>query len=85
MRAYDTVLFDLDGTLLNTLDDLKDSVNFILERHGCPTWEERELRSFLGNGLRRLMELSVPGGMGPLLQFPLQTPPDGAGFHHYAG
>ena len=63
MRAYDTVLFDLDGTLLNTLDDLKDSVNFILERHGCPTWEERELRSFLGNGLRRLMELSVPGGM----------------------
>ncbi|MBU5627840.1 HAD-IIIA family hydrolase [Oscillibacter sp. MSJ-2] len=62
MSAYDTVLFDLDGTLLNTLDDLRDSVNFILERYGCPTWEGAEIRPFLGNGIRRLMELAVPGG-----------------------
>lgn len=62
MRKYRTVLFDLDGTLLNTIEDLCDSVNHILQCYQCPVWTTEQLRPFLGNGIRRLMELSVPGG-----------------------
>ena len=54
------ILFDLDGTLLNTMDDLADSVNHTLRHFGYPerTWEE--VRLFIGNGARRLMEQAVP-------------------------
>lgn len=57
---YKAVLFDLDGTLLDTLDDLTDSVNFAMDSMG---WQRRgrdEVRLFLGNGIRRLMELCSP-------------------------
>ncbi len=59
---YDTVIFDLDGTLLNTLDDLKNSVNFALEKYGFPKRSIDEIRSFVGNGVERLVMLSVPVG-----------------------
>lgn len=59
-RKYDTIVFDLDGTLLDTLKDLTNCVNYALRQGGFPEREEREIRSFLGNGIRRLMELSVP-------------------------
>ena len=62
MRKYDTVLFDLDGTLLNTLDDLADSVNHILTANGCPLRSREEVRSFLGTGSRRLMAQALPQG-----------------------
>ena len=62
MRIYDTVIFDLDGTLLNTLDDLTDSVNSALKRHGFPGRTIDEVRRFVGNGVERLMALSVPEG-----------------------
>ena len=55
-----TIVFDLDGTLLNTLEDLKDSVNFALERQGFPLRDLSEIRSFVGNGIRLLMERAVP-------------------------
>jgi phosphoglycolate phosphatase len=55
-----TIVFDLDGTLLNTLEDLKDSVNFALERQGFPLRNLSEIRSFVGNGIRLLMERAVP-------------------------
>ncbi|MBR2455392.1 MAG: HAD family hydrolase [Clostridia bacterium] len=55
-----TIVFDLDGTLLNTLEDLKDSVNFALERQGYPLRDLGEIRSFVGNGIRLLMERAVP-------------------------
>ena len=55
------ILFDLDGTLLNTLEDLTDSVNHILKQYGCPTRPQREIRSFLGNGARNLIEQALPG------------------------
>lgn len=45
------VIFDLDGTLLNTLTDLSASVNYTLERFGFPLRSEREVRSYLGNGI----------------------------------
>ncbi len=56
------VLFDLDGTLLNTLEDLTDSVNATLRHFGCPERTIEEVRSFVGNGARRLIRLSLPGG-----------------------
>lgn len=56
----DTIIFDLDGTLLNTLEDLMDSVNFALERQGYPLRNIDEIRSFVGNGIRILMERAVP-------------------------
>lgn len=59
MNKVDTVVFDLDGTLLDTLDDLAGSVNYALEKHGLPLRTEQEVRSFLGNGIRFLMEKAV--------------------------
>ena len=56
--AYQTILFDLDGTLLDTLEDLADAVNHILERHRCPQRTLDEVRLFVGNGL--LMRRSLP-------------------------
>lgn len=56
------ILFDLDGTLLDTLEDLKDSVNHTLRQHGCPGRSLEEVRQFVGNGARRLIRLSLPGG-----------------------
>ncbi len=57
---YDTVIFDLDGTLMDTLDDLTDSVNVILEKYGYPKRRREEVRKFLGNGLLRTLRLSLP-------------------------
>lgn len=61
---YTTILFDLDGTLLDTLDDLTDAVNRTLSRCGLPQRDRREVRSFLGNGARYLMEHAAPGVAG---------------------
>lgn len=60
--GYDTVIFDLDGTLLDTLDDLMDSCNYALSTIGAPPRTRAEIRCFVGNGIRNLMKLAVPGG-----------------------
>lgn len=59
---YKAAIFDLDGTLLDTLDDLWDAVNHTMERYGFPRRTRNEVRSFVGNGVERLIELSVPDG-----------------------
>lgn len=59
---YDTYIFDLDGTLLDTLGDLAASVNFALRTHGMPEHSIDDVRRFVGNGVRRLMERAVPDG-----------------------
>lgn len=56
------ILFDLDGTLLNTLDDLMDAVNHTMEVFGYPWHSREEVRRFVGNGAGRLLQLSVPQG-----------------------
>jgi phosphoglycolate phosphatase len=61
-KQYDTVIFDMDGTLLDTLEDLTDSVNAALTAFGRPVRTIEEVRRFVGNGVLRLMELSVPEG-----------------------
>ncbi|HKM00282.1 MAG TPA: HAD family hydrolase [Mobilitalea sp.] len=57
---YNTIIFDLDGTLLNTLDDLRDSLNDILTQKGYSTRSYEEVKRFVGNGVRNLVRLSVP-------------------------
>jgi phosphoglycolate phosphatase len=59
---YNVFIFDLDGTLLNTLQDLADSVNYALRQYGMPTHSIDDIRRFVGNGVRLLMERAVPDG-----------------------
>jgi phosphoglycolate phosphatase len=59
---YTTVIFDLDGTLLNTLSDLHASTNHALAAHDLPPRSLDEVRSFVGNGIRNLIRLAVPAG-----------------------
>ena len=59
---YKTFIFDLDGTLLDTLQDLADSVNYALRQHGMPEHSIDDIRRFVGNGVRLLMERAVPDG-----------------------
>lgn len=56
------VIFDLDGTLLNTLDDLADSTNYALSKFGYPTRTIDEVRQFVGNGVAKLIERAIPDG-----------------------
>ena len=56
------VIFDLDGTLLDTLQDLADSVNYALRQFGMPEHSLDDIRRFVGNGVRLLMERAVPDG-----------------------
>lgn len=60
--CYDTYIFDLDGTLLNTLGDLAESVNYALRLHGMPEHSLEDVRHFVGNGVRLLMIRAVPNG-----------------------
>ena len=62
MNHYRAVIFDLDGTLLNTLDDLADSVNHTLSAYGYPTHSKEDVCRFVGNGVRLLLTRSLPGG-----------------------
>ena len=57
---HKAVIFDLDGTILDTLEDLKNSVNFALSKNGLPVRTIDEIRTFVGNGIRLLMERAVP-------------------------
>ena len=62
MKKYQAVIFDLDGTLLNTLEDLADSTNYALRQMNYPERTIDEVRRFVGNGVEKLMERAVPTG-----------------------
>ena len=55
------IIFDLDGTLLDTLEDLKDAVNYTMRHYGCPERSLEEVKNFIGTGARNLIRLSLPG------------------------
>lgn len=59
---YQLAVFDLDGTILNTLEDLCDGVNYALEQGGFPLRTLEEIRNFVGNGVRKLIERALPPG-----------------------
>lgn len=66
---YKTYIFDLDGTLLNTLGDLTASCNYALRTNGLPERTVNEVRQFVGNGVKKLMERAVPHGLeNPLFE-----------------
>ncbi|MBQ8293701.1 MAG: HAD-IIIA family hydrolase [Bacilli bacterium] len=59
-KSYKLVIFDLDGTILNTLDDLADSLNAVFKMIGYQKRTVDEVRSFVGNGVMKLIERAVP-------------------------
>lgn len=59
------VIFDMDGTILDTLEDLKESLNAALAANGFPGRTTEETRRFVGNGIAKLMERAVPAGTSP--------------------
>ena len=54
------IIFDLDGTLLNTIDDIADSVNAVLKKHGLPTHTVEEYKTFVGSGAKVLITARDP-------------------------
>lgn len=61
-KSYDTYIFDLDGTLLETLEDLTAAVNYAMRTHGMPEHSLADVRRFVGNGVKMLMVRAVPSG-----------------------
>ena len=61
---FETYVFDLDGTLLSTLEDLAASCNYALRTNGMPERSLEEVRLFVGNGVKKLMERAIPQGTG---------------------
>ena len=57
---YKLVIFDMDGTILNTIDDLADSCNVILEKYGFPLHTVEEIKYMVGNGIPKLIERALP-------------------------
>lgn len=62
MERFEAVVFDLDGTLLNTLEDLTDSVNVALRAYHCQEKSIEQVRTYVGNGIRKLIERCLEGG-----------------------
>ena len=60
---YNAIIFDLDGTLLNSLEDIRDSVNEILDRYHYPQRSLEQIRSFVGNGAINLIRRALPEGI----------------------
>lgn len=60
---YDTVIFDMDGTLLDTLDDLSAAVNHTLREYNYPQHSKDKIKTFIGNGINRLMKNAVPNNI----------------------
>ena len=60
---YSTYIFDLDGTLLDSLQDLAVSCNYALKKHQMHERTIEEVRHFVGNGVKKLMERAIPGGL----------------------
>lgn len=59
---YNAYVFDMDGTILNTIDDLLDTTNYAMERMGYPLHTLEEVKWFVGNGINKLIERAVPEG-----------------------
>jgi len=61
-KMKNIIIFDMDGTLLNTLEDLADSTNYALCQFGYPAHSIDDIRNFVGNGVKLLIERAIPDG-----------------------
>ena len=59
---YSAIIFDLDGTLLNTIDDLRNCANHALSTHGFPTKTVEQMKAYVGRGIRYMMSCTLPDG-----------------------
>ncbi len=59
---YKAAIFDLDGTLINSLDDLANTANLVLQKYGFSTYETAAYKKMVGNGIHKLMERALPQG-----------------------
>lgn len=60
---YNTLIFDLDGTLLNTIEDLTDSLNYALEQNNLPTYTVDNVKFFVGSGIKIMIERALKNNM----------------------
>lgn len=65
---YRLIIFDMDGTILNTIDDLADCTNYALRKLGLPERTLGEVRNFVGNGIAKLIDRSVPAGTDAVIR-----------------
>lgn len=65
IMKYKIAIFDMDGTILNTIEDIADAMNYCLKLYGMPERSLSEIKSFVGNGIRKLVERAVPNGTDP--------------------
>ena len=68
MNRKKLVVFDMDGTILDTLDDLKESLNVTFRKFGFPERTREEVQGFVGNGIPKLIERAVPAGVQASVQ-----------------
>ena len=74
MKEYKNYIFDLDGTLLSSLEDLAASTNYALSKYGMNERSIEDIRHFVGNGVGKLIERAVPNGLdNPLYEDILKT------------
>jgi len=66
-RNYEAVIFDLDGTLIDSLADLADSANCVLKEYGFPVHDVESYKYRVGNGIRKLMERALPPGNNAII------------------
>lgn len=62
MKKYNTIVFDMDGTVMNTLVDLMDSSNYVLDQYEYPRVELKDIGGYMGNGLEKMFEKCFPNG-----------------------
>ena len=81
-KLTQAVVFDLDGTLLDTLQDLADAVNAALEKNGLPVRSVGDVRRFVGNGIANLIVRAMPGGEYPDTLSSIADDPERVALHH---
>ena len=60
MKTYKGIIFDLDGTLLDTINDLTDSVNDVMKIYGWKEYDSEACKMMVGNGFRKLIQRALP-------------------------